>query len=124
MYRLYILKQKLEIEFILSYTLLMKKVIRLFLFLTLFPIMSSAQITDSDPEVTVTFKDVQPIFEKRCSGCHANLDAYWSNYEFMYERREDIYLRVVVYRSMPLYSKMPEEERNLIKQWINQGSPR
>lgn len=106
----------------------MKKIvlslIKLSLFLTLFPVAGFAQVIEDDSETIVTFKDVQPIFEKRCAGCHATLDAYWSNYEFMYERREDIYLRVVVYRSMPLYSKMPEEERNLIKQWINQGSPR
>jgi uncharacterized membrane protein len=73
--------------------------------------------------VSVTFKDVQPILEKRCAGCHVSptgtLD--FADYETAVRFKDDILLKVVELRSMPLYRRMPESERQLIRQWIEQG---
>ena len=72
-----------------------------------------------------TFKDVQPIFEKRCSGCHASGSTgniNWSDYQTVFAMKEKIYLRVVELKNMPMYTKMPQEERDLIKVWIEQGA--
>ena len=71
------------------------------------------------------FKDVEPIFEQRCVGCHANSSTGvvdWSDYKTVFAMREQIYLRVVTLKNMPMYSKMPQEERDLIKLWIDQGA--
>ncbi len=73
----------------------------------------------------VQFKDVAPVFEKRCYGCHASASTgsiNWSDYKTVFEMREQIYLKVVTLKSMPLYTKMPQEERDLIKLWIEQGA--
>ncbi len=73
----------------------------------------------------IQFKDVAPIFEKRCSGCHADASGgsvNWSDYKTVFEMREQIYLKVVTLKNMPLYSKMPQEERDLIMFWIDQGA--
>ena len=73
----------------------------------------------------IQFKDVAPIFEKRCYGCHANASTgsiNWSDYKTVFEMREQIYLKVVLLKSMPMYTKMPQDERNLIKLWIDQGA--
>lgn len=80
-------------------------------------------ISDAYESRTVSFEDVRPILEKRCVGCHASNDGGdWSIYRIAFEKREDIYLRVVEFKNMPLYSKMPQEERNLIKEWVEQGA--
>jgi uncharacterized membrane protein len=87
----------------------------------------SAQATDLFTEIyearEVSFEDVRPILEKRCVGCHSSNDSGdWSHYRIAFSKRKEIYLRVVELRNMPLYSKMPEEERNLIKEWVEQGA--
>lgn len=74
---------------------------------------------------TLNFNDVEPVFQKRCVGCHTTaatgtLD--WSDYQTVFALKEQIYLRVVTLKNMPMYSKMPQEERDLISLWIEQGA--
>lgn len=75
----------------------------------------------------ITFKDVQPIFEKRCANCHGHAAAGaifidFGNYEAVYNKREELHLRVVELKNMPMYSAMPQAERDLIDMWIQQGA--
>ena len=75
----------------------------------------------------ITFKDVQPIFEKRCANCHGHASSGailidFTNYEVVFNKREELHLRVVELKNMPMYSAMPQAERDLIDQWILQGS--
>ena len=91
------------------------------LLLVLFPMMTFAQ---TEP---LTFEDVQPIFEKRCANCHGHAAAGaifidFTNYEVVFEKREELHLRVVELKNMPMYSAMPQAERDLIDLWIRQGS--
>ncbi len=95
------------------------------LFLVLFPMMTLAQ-TELQIE-PLTFKDVQPIFEKRCANCHGHastgaLFIDFTNYEVVFEKREELHLRVVELKNMPMYSAMPQAERDLIDLWIRQGA--
>jgi uncharacterized membrane protein len=92
----------------------MKKVIFILLFLTFL-----AEANE------LKFSNVKPIFENRCVACHlavvsGNND--WSYFNNVYSKKEEIYLRVVTLKNMPLYTKMPQEERDLIKEWIEQGA--
>ena len=78
------------------------------------------------PEKAVTFQRVQPIFEKRCVGCHSGLDMGSGSQDFAvyssaFAHKEQILERVVILKNMPLYSTMPIEERELIRDWVNQG---
>lgn len=73
----------------------------------------------------LSFRDMRPLFEKRCSGCHANTttgNVDWSDYQTVYSMKDEIYLRVVILKNMPMYTKMAQEERDLIKIWIEQGA--
>ncbi len=95
------------------------------LFLILLPMMSLAQIEQQAEQLT--FKDVQPIFEKRCANCHGHASSGalfidFTNYEVVFEKREELHLRVVELKNMPMYSAMPQAERDLINLWISQGA--
>ena len=81
--------------------------------------------TDCPDNIVLRFSDVEPILSQRCSGCHANGPSgsvYWSDYKTVLAMKDEIYLRVVTLRNMPMYTKMPESERNKIKLWIEQGA--
>ena len=43
-------------------------------------------------------------------------------YEVVFEKREELHLRVVELKNMPMYSAMPQAERDLIGRWILEGS--
>ncbi len=82
-------------------------------------------VDDSPKDIVLRFNDVEPIFSQRCSGCHANGPSgsvYWSDYKTVLAMKDEIYLRVITLRNMPMYTKMPESERNKIKLWIEQGA--
>lgn len=75
----------------------------------------------------LTFKDVQPIFEMRCANCHGHASSGalfidFTNYEVVFEKREELHLRVVELKNMPMYSAMPQSERDLIGRWIRDGA--
>ena len=89
--------------------------------LLIFPIFASAYTEQ------ITFSDVQPIFEKRCANCHGHASSGalfidFTNYEVVFEKREELHLRVVELKNMPMYSSMPQAERDLIDLWIRQGA--
>ncbi len=88
-------------------------------------ILFSTNLCLADQGRLIQFNEVEPIFEKRCVGCHANSPTgfeNWSDYKTVYEMREQIYLKVVLLKSMPMYTKMPQAERDLIKLWIEEGA--
>jgi len=71
-------------------------------------------------------KDVKPIFEKRCAGCHngATRSTNWLQYSMAYEWRELIKTRVYIYKDMPYgrFPPMPDDERAIVKDWVEQGA--
>lgn len=71
-------------------------------------------------------KDIKPIFEKRCILCHGpnnpNNLPNWLDYKTAYEKRLLIRERVVIKKEMPLGFSMPQEERDLVEQWIKEGA--
>lgn len=78
-------------------------------------------------DAEVGFDQIRPILESRCMNCHGQSSAGavlidWSDYNAAFERREELNLRVVELRNMPMYSKMPNEEREIIRLWIEQGA--
>jgi len=74
---------------------------------------------------TVSYRDVRPIFEKRCAQCHdAKWPAKnWMEYDVAYANRLVIKRRVWDNLSMPP-SSMPFDERRVIKKWVDQGAKR
>ncbi|MCM2279151.1 MAG: hypothetical protein NDJ89_13830 [Oligoflexia bacterium] len=68
------------------------------------------------------------IFGKVCSGCHnASSGASmpnWLDYDTAYAKRERIYQRVVVEKTMPLGAPMSDAERKLVADWVKGGAPR
>lgn len=84
------------------------------------------------PEGTpVTFKDlIYPhIIKNRCEACHnANSDQSvmpnWALYSNAFAKKEKIMDRVFVKKDMPpVGMPISQEERNLIKKWIDSGAP-
>lgn len=68
-------------------------------------------------------KDAKPIFEKRCSSCHNDMwvDKNWLDYKTAFENRLKIKQKVWVERSMPVGQEMPQEERDTLKKWVDEG---
>ncbi len=75
----------------------------------------------------VGFDQIRPILESHCMNCHGQSSTGavlidWSDYNVTFERRDELNLRVVELRNMPMYSKMPNEARETIRLWIEQGA--
>lgn len=68
-------------------------------------------------------KDIKPIFEKRCFPCHSGTNRLpnWGDYPTAKRYSEQIRYRVFVLRSMPI-GPITEEERNKIRDWVDQGA--
>ena len=76
---------------------------------------------------TLTYtKHARPIFQKNCLPCHNLNNPYnlpsWLDYKTAYDKRDKIRYRVWEIRSMPLGQNMPENERKMIKDWIDSGA--
>lgn len=77
--------------------------------------------TDLKEQLTVSFAEVRPIFDKKCSSCHlAPTD--WTDYSTAFERRGEIKSRVWILRNMPPRGNMSEDERLTIKNWVDGGA--
>jgi uncharacterized membrane protein len=73
-------------------------------------------------DTDVSFAEAKPIFEKRCVSCHSQPHWNWTNYDVAYAKRDQIKNRVWNLRNMPLGAGMPEEERKVIKDWVDSGA--
>ncbi|MFM2135245.1 MAG: hypothetical protein RL021_645, partial [Bacteroidota bacterium] len=84
----------------------------------------------------LTFADVDPLFKKHCTSCHATQPTdesqktapngvVFETPEQIKRMTDKILLRVVQTHSMPQGNKtgMTEAERNMIGDWISQGAP-
>jgi uncharacterized membrane protein len=71
----------------------------------------------------VTFtKDILPITSTSCAKCHFEDERDYRVYTNAYNRRQLIYQRVYIEKSMPLGSTLTDEQRALFRDWYNQGS--
>jgi uncharacterized membrane protein len=72
----------------------------------------------------LTYKDVRPIFEKRCAQCHSSNwpDKNWMDYETAKKHKNHIKHRVSD-QSMPPGNAtgLTEEERKMIIDWVDGG---
>jgi mono/diheme cytochrome c family protein len=106
----------------------------------LLPAGASAQSTLATANQTPTYlRDIQPIFMGSCSRCHNQQSRFiynWLNYETAYADRWEIRRRVwdswkgsYYKESMPILNSpeslaLTDEERTLIRTWVENGSPR
>lgn len=69
-------------------------------------------------------KDARPIFEKRCASCHNEMwvDKNWLDYSKAFENKDKIKLKVWKEKSMPVGQDMPQEERETIRKWVDEGA--
>jgi len=76
---------------------------------------------------TITYNEhTLSIFKKRCSLCHNKRtmpDKNWEDYKIAFKHRYHIKARTVILKNMPPSNntKMTEDEREIIKQWVDQG---
>ncbi len=70
---------------------------------------------------------ILPIFINRCGKCHAPGGPLpnWQDYNTVFAKKDKIYNRVVVDRSMPPkdQSTITDDERQIIGKWIMTGAP-
>ncbi len=69
-------------------------------------------------------KDIRPIFEKNCTFCHS-MDSglpNWMDYKVAFEKRNRLMGRVVVKKDMPMCSQVSDEDRELIRSWLESGA--
>lgn len=98
------------------------------------PSVSSAPTVESKvPDVPVVVKpakteptyvdDIKPLFQNKCATCHNSTGPFpdWMNYELVFSKKDAIKDRIVVKKDMPLGGTLTDEERNLIKVWIEKG---
>ena len=67
-------------------------------------------------------KDIRPIFQQRCIQCHSSGPLNWMEYNNAFKYKDQIKRRVWDYRSMPPGGFITEEEREKIRDWVNQGA--
>lgn len=73
-------------------------------------------------------KDVLPIVVARCIQCHneSNMpDKNWLDYKIAKAKKDLIIKRITVLKDMPPYDNVTgitEDERNIIKAWILEGT--
>ena len=96
----------------------------------------SAPVKDPNAcEQEITIAEVNAIFQQRCNSCHSSKptdDVFtvppngvvYDKPQDMVNMKEKILQRVVVTKTMPQNNKtgMTEEERTLIRCWIEQGA--
>jgi mono/diheme cytochrome c family protein len=98
------------------------------------PTVSSAPpVEEKVPDVPVIAKpaknnptymdDIKPLFQATCITCHNSTGPFpdWMNYEVVLNKKDAIKNRIVVKKDMPLGGTLTDEERNLIKVWIDKG---
>jgi len=83
-------------------------------------------ITTSSLNAAVSYKkDALPIFQNRCSQCHnpsAMPDKNWLEYDIAKSKKALILNRVWIKRDMPMGGNITEDERQIIKNWIEGGA--
>lgn len=92
--------------------------------------------TKMEPGEKIAFSDVMPIFKERCQSCHSShptddvfttapSGVLFETYDQIANRKDKIMNRVVETKSMPQgnKTKMTDEERELIANWIESGAP-
>ena len=73
----------------------------------------------SNPTYT---KDIKPIFKNRCSQCHDYFpDKNWQKYEIAFSHKDKIKEKMIS-KEMPMGQDMPQDERDLIIKWVDQGA--
>ena len=75
-------------------------------------------------QVTISYEEqVKPVFSRSCAQCHSgntvlpNLLVYENAYKYRFQIREKMNDR-----SMPHVGILKESERDLIRNWVNQGA--
>lgn len=94
---------------------------------------SPPPVVENVPDVPVVTKppntnptymdDIKPLFQAKCLNCHNSTGPFpdWMNYEVVFNKKEAIKNRIVVKKDMPLGSTLTDDERNMIKVWIDKG---
>lgn len=89
------------------------------------PLHNEPEVASQVGESKLTYKNtILGLFQKRCSNCHNSASSVpnWTSYEIAYSKRDLIYKRAVIDRTMPPKS-IPQAERDLIAKWIEDGAP-
>lgn len=73
------------------------------------------------PNVTFN-QNIKPITSMVCIKCHNTPGRNWSDYKDAYNKRTEIYQKVVIERVMPFGEFMSEKDRALFRDWYKQGS--
>ena len=75
-----------------------------------------------DQKVLSHKKDIVPIVEKRCAMCHDVMpERNWKLYKDAFNKKDAIKLRLSN-KTMPVGVPMPDNERALMIEWVNQGA--
>lgn len=88
---------------------------------------SNLDLNDPMPIVTgqpVTYYEhARPIFKKYCSSCHNSISSIpnWLNYSIAFGKKDRIYNRAVVNKTMPIGSTLPDSAINILSAWVNGG---
>ncbi len=71
----------------------------------------------------ITFTDIQPLLEQKCSECHNEESSLFNvlDYEESFSKIDEINNRVVVIKDMPQIISMTDKEREVISRWIEDG---
>lgn len=76
---------------------------------------------EASPTQSVKFSQVRPIFEGRCQRCHSEAKWDWTDYDVAYSKRQSIKARVWILRTMPVGGEITQDERKLIRDWVDDG---
>lgn len=96
---------------------------RIALVILCFALASCSDKPKFEVKENVTFtKDILPITSTICASCHFEDERDYRVYSNAFNRRQLIYQRVYIEKTMPLGNTLTEEQRALFRDWYNQGS--
>jgi hypothetical protein len=69
-------------------------------------------------------RDIKPVFKTACTKCHNGKNELpnITEYSVAFKLRTEIVQRVTSDKTMPMYGKLSESNRDLIKAWVEQGA--
>jgi len=67
-------------------------------------------------------KDTKPVFNNRCSVCHDYMgDKNWQVYANAFKYKDKIKEKILS-KEMPSGRDMPQDERDLVVRWVDEGA--
>lgn len=96
----------------------------LLLYSSLWLVSCSYKETVSKGKAVSFETDIKPVVSDKCVECHNTKGNDWRDYTTIFNKKDSVFLKVVIEKSMPLGKPFSDENRDLFNRWYLQGGPK